>query len=584
MDYLINFFRVCVCRTTKLDLAAVILPTFLKRRKLELDEQILWDNCHTVWTITTHRGPTKCKAVKYNAHLHQHYIKFYDTNGDDDNDEDWTGLRVSVEDNVAKKHCWLLDLMHLHEAGLMDIKQFERVKVDNDWTVNANQAMEQSKEEGTESPYWICGYCRGYVQESKASITQLGRWLNVNDVELKIINKVSPVVCPNCYRVRYERKRWEFIWEILSVWSFYVLVWPIFFVIFGLLLLLKMLRDPDELGRTWEVLKIYFGIAEEELEELFTDVQKDEAVEKARYVTGHYHDTQLIAKLNAASREHKLFESNVRDVVWEKLFHAKDAIDPFLLKRKINDHVMNISTEDELTPFEFFMDYINMDSLKRDDGDNIWYNYFQPLSMTIFKRIQKLREDYLPLHLFASYPFDMKELMDDFEQFYDQSENHDKKQLIKCSKKDIIDALDELKFLNCVNREERQYILDSIEKNNDTYKDDKNLNNDIFPKFVKYLLEVSTLFQNTRKIKNMLRDVNSAIIERGAAASLFSDQLYFLFDDIQNSIVALPFFNSMRTECVGMNGELKVELWTIRNTLQSLYFLNSYVLCIYFIS
>ena len=331
-----TFSGACICKT-KLDLATVILPGFLKRRKLELDDQILWDNCKRTWTITTHRGPTKCKAVKYNKHLHKQYIKFYDTmdeNGNPiDDDKDWQGLRVSVEDDVAKRHCWLLDLMHLHEVGLMELKQFENVKVDNNWTNDFVEAMDNAKSEGYRMSIldmWILPRIR---KESKASITQLARLLNVNDVELKIINKVSPVVCPNCYRVRYERQRWEFVWEVISVWIFYALVFPIFFIVFGVILALRLLGDPDELGRNWEVLKTYITSAEEEIEEFVMNKQNDDAAEKARYVTGHYNDTQLIAKLNAASREHKLFESNVRSVVWEKLFYAKDAIDPFLLKK-----------------------------------------------------------------------------------------------------------------------------------------------------------------------------------------------------------------------------------------------------------
>ena len=70
----------------------------------------------------------------------------------------------------------------------------------------------------------------------------------------------------------------------------------------------------------------------------------------------------------------------------------------------------------------------------------------------------------------------------------------------------------------------------------------------------------------------MLRDVSSAIVERGADSSVFLDQLHFLFEDLRNVTLTTPFFNSMRTDT--KRGELKVELWTIRNTLKSLYFLN----------
>eukprot|EP01084_Bolivina_argentea_P225231 380680_1 len=217
---------------------------------------------------------------------------------------------------------------------------------------------------------------------------------------------------------------------------------------------------------------------------------------------------------------------------------------------------MSISAEDELTPYEFFINFINMESLVLNDGDNLWYNYFGPISMRIFKQIQRLRSDYLPIYLFARYPFDIKELLDDLEQFYEQSVDYiEKKSLQSLTRDDLLLALNKLKFLNCKDSEERAFILDSIDANNNEYLDDKNINNAIFPKFVKYLQEVASLFQNTRKIKNMLRDVNIAIVERGADASLFADQLYFLFDDIKNSIVALPFFNSMRTESIGYRGK-----------------------------
>eukprot|EP01084_Bolivina_argentea_P194766 334238_1 len=85
--------------------------------------------------------------------------------------------------------------------------------------------------------------------------------------------------------------------------------------------------------------------------------------------------------------------------------------------------------------------------------------------------------------------------------------------------------------------------------------------------------EVQELFQDTRTIKNMLRDVSEALVERGINSSVYEQQIHFLFEDIRNITLATPFFNSMRTEM--SYGELKVELWTIRNTLRSLYFLNN---------
>eukprot|EP01084_Bolivina_argentea_P067703 123248_1 len=63
IEKIINFVTVCICRKHYYDLAAVIMPGFLKARKLELDEQIIFDNCGKSWMITTHKGATVCKAV-----------------------------------------------------------------------------------------------------------------------------------------------------------------------------------------------------------------------------------------------------------------------------------------------------------------------------------------------------------------------------------------------------------------------------------------------------------------------------------------------------------------------------------------
>ena len=569
LDKTINFIRICICKKRiPYDLAALILPAVLKQRKLELDEQILFHNCHKVWTITTHKGPTRCIATKYDKYVHKHLIQFFDTGGKNGHQyrKKWRKMHVSVDGNVARKHEWLLDLMELSERGLMDIKQFEHADVDAYWMQEVYDGIKQSRLQGTESPYWICGYCRRFVKESEATMRQFGRLLNVNDVELKLINKVSPVVCPNCYRKRFERKRWQFIWEIISIWIFKIVVFPLFFIIFGFMLLWTMIFDGDVRDR---IFQWYDKVVPTKYAKNGDGVYFDSCDK-------HYDDTTLIANLNSLDEDIKLFNSSYPDKVWVKSHQAQDKIDPFLLKKKVDDHLMRISVEDELTPFEFFVDYVNMKSLKQIDNDanagqQIWNEYYKPLSMTIFKKIQKLRENHLPLHLFARYPFDMATLMDDFEQFF-----HQKKSLSNCTKKDLIDALDALKFLNCETKGERGKILDAVESSYE-YVIDKEEDNTIFKRFVKYLINVSSLFQSTRKIKNMLRDTNIAIIERGADAAVFADQLYFILDDIENSIVAIPFFNSMRTEDVGDKGELKVQLWTVRNTLKTLYFLKNAV-------
>merc|ERR1719162_136609 len=105
------------------------------------------------------------------------------------------------------------------------------------------------------SPYWICGFCRGYVKGSKLSIKRLGYTLNVSDLEMKIINKISPDICPNCYRVRLERERFELVWEILSYWIYFVLVQPLLIFLFALVKGVFLVADPGELARGIDIFK-----------------------------------------------------------------------------------------------------------------------------------------------------------------------------------------------------------------------------------------------------------------------------------------------------------------------------------------
>ena len=214
-----------------------------------------------------------------------------------------------------------------------------------------------------------------------------------------------------------------------------------------------------------------------------------------------------------------------------------------------------------------------MDGLKKNGGDFLWAEYFSPLAITIFERIQTLRDDYVPLHLLKRYPFDIHLVLDDFTHHFDEKEDFNK-QLKDINAEDIVDALEELQPLNCLNEKQRRSLLNSVEHDKDEVWE-KHHEDTVFQKFVRYMSEVQALFQDTRTIKNMLRDVATAIVERGSDASVFLDQIHFLFEDIRNVTLATPFFNSMRTEL--KKGELKVELWTIRNTLYSLYFLSNVV-------
>eukprot|EP01084_Bolivina_argentea_P313577 543028_1 len=277
--------------------------------------------------------------------------------------------------------------------------------------------------------------------------------------------------------------------------------------------------------------------------------------------------------MNEMDENETMFDMGVRNQVWALLAQAKDDIDVYLLGEKINSHIMSLSTEDELTRFEFFDNFINMEGLKKNGGDFLWNEYFSPLALTIFERVQTLRNDFLPLHLFKRYPFDLPLVLDDFSAFFDEKKdfNVPMKEL-ECE--DIVDALKFVKCLNCTDDEQREKVMRSVETDKDDVWELKP-NDCMFDRFVRYMKEVQNMFQDTRTIKNMLRDVSTAIVERGAGSSVFRDQIHFLFEDIRNVTLATPFFNAMRTEDV--NGEVMVELWTIRNTLYALYFLSNTV-------
>eukprot|EP01084_Bolivina_argentea_P303193 523401_1 len=580
IEYTINFINCCCRKKHSYNLAVTIMPNFIKGRKLELDDQILFDNCERTWTITTNRGPTKCKAVEYNKFLSKHTVEFYDiTNGNDIDDDiisldkilheetKWNKIYVSVEGDMQQKHEWTVDLMHLYEVGLLDLGQFEEVQVDQFWANSVQDAVEKAKKEDTISPFWVCGYCRGFVKHSKVSIKQLGRLLNIKEEEIELINKGNPIICPNCYRVRFERKnRINFIWEGLSFWLFYILVFPLLFVLVGLLKLITVLFDPSELALL--VSKCVCNCCER------NNVSKKR--KDGTSADDYYADTQLVTFLNSKKAQ---FAEN--DAVWEKIHQAKDMIDARSLRKRISEHIIFISHEDELTLLAFYDKYINSDSIKKND-DKLWEQYFMPLSKSIFNRIYEIRKDYLPLYLFARYPFDKNSMMIEIEEFFEVNESkYEKKTIEERTKEDVEKALEELKCFNCKNTEERQKILkqldsrNKMEQNVDTEESTRKDKQKFLSKFEKYLDDVCGLFQNERKLHNMLRDTNKAILERGVDSHVTVDDIHWSFENLPGSTLGLAFFNAMRTESVEIEDKWVtiVQFWTIRNTLKSLYFL-----------
>eukprot|EP01084_Bolivina_argentea_P050298 92480_1 len=124
IGWIINSVR-WVLKKRSYNVSVVFMPTFMKQKQLQLDEQILYDNCHKNWEIITNKGPTRCQIVKYQQHIRTHYVKFYT--------HDMTEIRVSIDNNIDKKHEWSLDLMHLYKSRLIDLEQFSKVEVNRDW-------------------------------------------------------------------------------------------------------------------------------------------------------------------------------------------------------------------------------------------------------------------------------------------------------------------------------------------------------------------------------------------------------------------------------------------------------------------
>eukprot|EP01084_Bolivina_argentea_P293901 505592_1 len=194
IEYCINIVKrlLYCCRKNKkfirFDLAVRLMPPFMRRRQLELDEQIVFENCQRRWIITTNKGTKWGKFVKYEAEIMHHYVQFTD--------------EVSVQNSVLKKKEWKLDAFDLYREGLLDMKQFE-INVTEKYTNEAHESMKsqwcKSNDQKRQSQYWICGFCRGYVKASKISTKKLAFMLRVHPMEMKIVNQLSPEICMQCY-------------------------------------------------------------------------------------------------------------------------------------------------------------------------------------------------------------------------------------------------------------------------------------------------------------------------------------------------------------------------------------------------
>eukprot|EP01084_Bolivina_argentea_P040201 74295_1 len=374
---MVNFIkRICCCclmsdEFIPFDLAVFLMPASMKQRQVELNKHALYEQCEKQWRIVTNKGLTWCKFKQYEPEIMYHVVEFKEN--------------VAIRNSVESKKEWKLDMFELYTEGLISFKQFH-IPVDQKYA-RKHQLMSKYFKKDLElkkSPYYICGYCRGYVQQaSKISVKKLGFCLGVNPIEMKIINKLLPEICSNCYRVRLERSRWELIWELVGYWIFKLMIWCILVGISGILLFLSSLIDLHELQQTYrelrkqlkkstiknenaldrvsdkprdrdwisteELLKLYNGgdrksreknNDQEHNDQEHNDQEHNDQNEheknddQDKHVSFHYSDTQLISHLNEMSMETdiRMFDDEAPDEVWTSLRFAKNNIKACLLK------------------------------------------------------------------------------------------------------------------------------------------------------------------------------------------------------------------------------------------------------------
>eukprot|EP01083_Nonionella_stella_P151296 483245_1 len=538
--YLCETLMKCCC--AKADLAITLMPPWMKKRNLEIDDQIVNKKC----VMETNEGDdTECRITGYRQEIMKHNVEF--------------DKRVCVGDSIMVQKKWLLDLWELADEGSISFDQFY-TNVDAEWTYRAHQSINK---DGTRSPYWICRYCRGYVKRSSVSIKRLGRLLRVSDLEMKLILSHAPEICPSCYRHREECERWQLVAEIISARMFEPLRWIMLFLLRAIAF----------------VLKYVFQVSDENDND--DEDSDDEDDDESLCVPNHiYEDPMLLQQLKKyeADEDDDLFNLGEKNVIWKTLIKAKENVEDSLLKMQIESHIMNKSIEDDHSYFEFKDDFVEFDQFLEFDA-NAWKEYFEKFSRVIFDTIKEDTSAKQPLQLFARYPFDVHMVLDEFDDWWEKEEivNEKKKSLKDCEPDDD-DFRRMLHQLNLFHSQEEEIdaqlkiILDDVVHYDEEMQSNDKEKKSFYSKFIHYLYRVQSLFQNPRKINNLIRDANRAIVERGVTEYVFEDELYLLFEDIADASEALPFFNAMRSEKFG--DEQKVGLWTLLNTLKCLYFLH----------
>ena len=279
-----------------------------------------------------------------------------------------------------------------------------------------------------------------YVKESKISIKRLGRELNVNDRDLNLLARMDPEICPNCYRTRHETKRWRFVWEIISLYIYYLMVFPLLLVLMMFAMAFSCCMNPNELTHHFEVCKRHChhywhnmtccksrrtiasrydshtqaalkamhaadvhhedsddasSSSDDEDDDMDTEhmslkqVKRLKAKRKHRkkdYVVGHYDSHELVHTLHHLGKgEDELFDHSLSSEIWHNLYDAKMSLDLFIMKERVSEHIISLSSEDEITELDFYIDFVEMEDLNHNI--TTWEMLFRPFAKAIFQHI-----------------------------------------------------------------------------------------------------------------------------------------------------------------------------------------------------
>eukprot|EP01084_Bolivina_argentea_P221982 375836_1 len=397
--FYIRYTKECNTRFVVFDLSLCMIPSCIRKTTLELDQQICYLNCGRVWHMDTNKGKTSCAMVDFNDAAMKHTIKFFRTEN-----ENRKSQRVSIRPHIQKQATWNLNIMELHDKGLIDLQQFV-IEIDSKCITEAHKSMQtvfwwcsggKTKHSNTKSSYFICAYCRNYVQASKFSIIRLSKELNINDIEMASVYKQmkTPMLCPHCFRVKTEINRVQLIGEILSYWICRCFIWWILIIIFALL---KFIKNPQIITANFKCCN---------------------KPKTKTYFCSNYYDEKLIENMYAENVTDTLFDRHTDDNVWNTLNETQNGIDPLALKNTMKQNIMNKNIDEELTQLQFITDFVGMNMFKSIYTDETWNNYFQPLAVSIFNKITTKAAQQIPLHLVMKYPLNAAMCLDLLDQFW----------------------------------------------------------------------------------------------------------------------------------------------------------------------